>query len=85
MGGGPAPNLLTSAMKRVDNAVYSAIKAFAEDTFEGGHYMGNASNEGIGYAPFHDAADRVSKKVKDRLNEILEKLADGSLETGVKL
>ncbi len=85
MGGGPAPNLLTSAMKRVDNAVYSAIKAFAEDTFKGGHYMNNASNEGIGYAPFHDAADRVSKDVKARLDETLEKLADGSLETGVKL
>ncbi len=85
MGGGPAPYLLSSAMKRVDNAVYSAIEAFAKDTFKGGHYMGSAENEGIGYAPFHDAEDKVSRKVKAKLDEILEKLADGSLKTGVSL
>ena len=85
MGGGPAPYLLTSAMKRVDNAVYSSIEAFVKGTFKGGHYVGSAVNKGIGYAPFHDAEDKVSRKVKSRLDEILEKLADGSLETGVSL
>jgi basic membrane protein A len=83
MGGGPAPYLLSSAMKRVDNAVYSAIKEFAEGTFKGGHYLGTAANEGIGYAPFHDA--KVPQKVKARLDDILKKLADGSLKTGVNL
>lgn len=85
MGGGPAPYLLSSAMKRVDNAVYSAIKLFAEGNFQGGLYFGNASNDGIGYAPFHDAEGEVPKDVKNRLDEILEKLADGSLQSGVTL
>jgi basic membrane protein A len=85
MGGGPAPYLLSSAMKRVDNAVYNSIKAFAEGTFEGGHYVGTAANQGIGYAPFHDTSNTVSKTVKDKLDDILKKLADGSLDTGVKL
>jgi basic membrane protein A len=85
MGGGPAPYLLSSAMKRVDNAVYSAIKAFADGSFEGGHYLGTAKNGGIGYAPFHDAESKVSKSVKSKLDQIMKKLADGSLETGVKL
>jgi basic membrane lipoprotein Med (substrate-binding protein (PBP1-ABC) superfamily) len=85
MGGGPAPYLLSSAMKRVDNAVYNSIKAFVEGTFEGGHFLGTAANEGVGYAPFHDTAGKVPKNVKDKLDEILAKLADGSLETGVKL
>jgi basic membrane protein A len=85
MGGGPAPYLLSSAMKRIDNAVYNAIKMFVEGTFEGGHYVGTAANKGIGYAPFHDTADKVPKEVKANLDEILEKLADGSLETGVSL
>jgi basic membrane protein A len=85
MGGGPAPYLLTSAMKRVDNAVYSAIKAFADGSFEGGHYLGTAKNGGIGYAPFHDAESKVPKSVKAKLDQIMKKLADGSLETGVKL
>lgn len=85
MGGGPAPYLLSSAMKRVDNAVYNAIKMFVEGTFEGGHYLGTAANKGVGYAPFHDTADKVPKDVKAKLDEILQKLADGSLETGVSL
>jgi len=85
MGGGPAPYLLTSAMKRVDNAVYNAIKAFFNGTFEGGHYLGTAANQGIGYAPFHDAESKIPKGVKEKLDDILKKLADGSLTTGVKL
>jgi len=85
MGGGPAPYLLSSAMKRVDNAVYSAIKSFVEGTFEGGHWVGDASNNGIGYAPFHDTESKVPGSVKAKLDEILQKLGDGSLETGVTL
>ena len=85
MGGGPAPYLLSSAMKRVDNAVYSAIKSFAGGSFKGGHYLGTAANNGIGYAPFHDTESKVPKNVKSKLDQILKKLADGSLETGVKL
>jgi len=85
MGGGPAPYLLSSAMKRVDNAVYNAIKAFVEGNFKGGHFIGTAANGGIGYAPFHDTESKVPKEVKNKLDDILKKLADGSLETGVKL
>ena len=85
MGGENAPFLLSSAMKRVDNAVYSAIKAFVEGTFEGGHWVGDASNAGIGYAPFHDTKSKVPAKVKDKLDDILKKLGSGALKTGVTL
>jgi len=85
MGGGPALYLLTSAMKRVDNAVYNAIKAFAEGNFKGGLSLGTAANGEIGYAPFHDTEKKVPEDVKKKLDEILDKLADGSLDTGVKL
>ncbi len=85
MGGGPAPYLLTSAMKRVDNAVYAAIKDHVNGTFKGGIYLGVAANEGIGYAPFHDADSTVPQDVKTKLDEILKKLSDGSLQTGVTL
>jgi basic membrane protein A len=85
MGGGPAPYLLSSAMKRVDNAVYSAIKSFVEGTWQGGIWVGDATNNGIGYAPFHDTAGKIPGDVKAKLDEILKKLGDGSLKTGVKL
>jgi basic membrane protein A len=85
MGGGPAPYLLSSAMKRVDTAVYTGIKAAVEGTFEGGHWFGNAANDGIGYAPFHDTESKVPGRVKDKLDEIIQMLGDGSLETNVTL
>lgn len=85
MGGGPAPYLLSSAMKRVDNAVYAAISYAVDGTFEGGHYMGTAANEGIGAAPYHDTESKVPQNVKDQLNDIIKGLGDGSIETGVTL
>jgi phosphonate transport system substrate-binding protein len=78
-----ADKLLSSAMKRVDNAVYSCFKDGVEGAFEGGTAVFEAANEGVGLAPFHDTEDAVPVEVKAQLDEILGMLADGSLETGV--
>ncbi len=56
--GGDAPGsefLATSAVKRVDLAVFRNIVAALQDSFEGGLYTLEAANDGITYAPFHDA------------------------------
>ena len=53
-----ANKLLSSAMKRVDNAVYGAIKMAVEGTFKGGTQVFDASNDGIGLAPFHATEKR---------------------------
>jgi basic membrane protein A and related proteins len=77
-------NLLTSAVKRVDVAVYDQIRQVLEGTFEGdGIVLYEAANDGVGYADFHEAADAIPDSVKQRMQEILTKLADGSLTTGV--
>jgi basic membrane protein A and related proteins len=81
--GGPAPKLASSALKRVDNAVFAVIQAASEGKFEGGVYVGTAANGGVDYAEFHDA--EVSAEIKAKLDEIKAALADGSLKTGVKL
>ncbi len=83
--GGPAPYLLSSAMKRVDNAVYKAIKKFVEGNFEGGTFVGSAANGSVGLAPFHDAAPKIPAEVKAKLMEIREGLASGDIKTGVEL
>ena len=49
-----ADKLLTSAGKRVDVAVYNAIKAAVGDTFVGGTVIFDASMDGVG----HDALPR---------------------------
>ena len=81
--GGPAPKLASSALKRVDNAVFAVIKAASEGKFQAGVYVGTAENGGVDYAEFHDA--EVSAEIKAKLDEIKAALADGSLKTGVKL
>jgi basic membrane lipoprotein Med (substrate-binding protein (PBP1-ABC) superfamily) len=75
--------LLTSAVKRVDVAVYTAVKEAQAGTFEGGTAVFDASNNGVGLAPFHDAESGIPQEVKDRLDEIFALLASGELDTGV--
>ncbi len=83
--GGPAPKLLSSALKRVDNAVFDTIKELVDGKFQGGQYLGTAANGGVDYAPFHDTESEVPADVKAKLDEIKKGLADGTIETGVKL
>ena len=48
-------NVLTSAMKRVDNAVYDVSKKFAEGSLVGGEtLMYDLKNDGVGYATTGD-------------------------------
>lgn len=88
-GGGETPGaefLISSAVKRVDVAVYSSIAALAEGDAEAfhdedGNRAFSAENDGVGFAPAHDAD--VPEEVTEQLEEILAGLADGSIETGV--
>jgi basic membrane lipoprotein Med (substrate-binding protein (PBP1-ABC) superfamily) len=86
-GDGESPgseNILTSAIKRVNVGVYDQISAVVDGSFEGnGNYILNASNDGVGYADFHEAADDIPEDVKNYLEEIRQMLAEGELTTGV--
>ena len=85
-GGGAtegAGRLLTSAVKRADVAVSAAIAGVVLGSFRGGAARFDASNDGIGLAPFHDAAAAVPPDVQAKVFETLEALASGSLSTGV--
>ena len=82
--GGDAPGseyLATSAIKRVDLAVFRNIVAAMDGSFEGGVYTLEAANDGITYAPFHDAD--IPEDVATKLEETRQGLADGSIDTGV--
>jgi basic membrane protein A and related proteins len=78
-----AKKILSSAMKRVDNAVFSAVKDAAEGKFEGGTTVYDASTGGVGLAPFHDTDAEIPAEVKAKLDETLKGLADGSVKTNV--
>ena len=80
-----ADKIISSATKRVDNAVFQAIKLAVDGKFEGGTAVGDASNEGVGLAPFHDADAAIPADVKTLLETTLKGLADGSIKTNVTL
>ena len=73
--------LATSAVKRVDLGVFEQIAAAVQDEFEGGIFTLEAANDGITYAPFHDAD--IPEDVAARMEEIRQGLADGSIDTGI--
>jgi basic membrane protein A len=75
--------LLTSTMKRLDNAVFGTIEGLLEGEFAGGSvYLGTLSNSGVGLAPFHDFQDQIPEDIAKELNEITLGLIDGSIDTG---
>lgn len=86
-GGGKSPGsdkIISSAMKRVDQAVYLAAKALVDGgkDFPGGtNFILSAANGGIGFAPKHDSD--VPDAVTEYMNDILVGLKHGWISTGV--
>jgi basic membrane lipoprotein Med (substrate-binding protein (PBP1-ABC) superfamily) len=78
-----AENLITSAIKRVDNGVYDMIAILADGgSFPASSlYILEVANDGIGFAPANEAP--VPAEVTAQVQAILEGLRDGSIVTGV--
>jgi basic membrane protein A len=73
---------LTSVMKNMHVAVFTAIKQAYEGNWEGGIYVGTLENDGVGIAPFHEFEDDVPADLAAELDEIRQGLIDGTLDTG---
>ena len=71
--------MLTSVMKNMDVAVFDAMAAVVNDTFEGGIYVGTLENDGVGIAPFHDFEDEVPDEVKDAIDELIAGINAGEI------
>ena len=69
--------VLTSMMKRVDNAVYQAFTDGAG--FETGFNVMGLANGGVGYALDEHNADLVSDSMKNAVDAAASEIADGSL------
>jgi simple sugar transport system permease protein len=75
--------LLTSAVKRVDQAVYDGVNRAVESRLQPGVLRFNLSNDGVGLAPYHEADVDVSSEVKGRITEIANGLRSGEIQTYV--
>lgn len=76
--------LLTSAMKRVDQSTYLAVKSVVDGDFKGGNRVFDITNDGIGLAPFHDLDSQVSNDVRNKVQEVIQGLKNGSIKTGLE-
>ena len=85
--GGAAPGadkILTSALKRFDNAVFQVVHDVVHGTFTSELYRGTVENGGVDYAKAHDASAAITPEIKARVDEVKQGLADGSITTGVE-
>jgi basic membrane protein A len=80
-----ADKLVTSAIKRVDNAVFDTIKSVADGKYTNEQYVGDAANGGVDYAEAHDASGVVTAEIKAKVDEVKKGLADGTIQTKVEV
>ncbi len=73
--------LLSSAMKRLDNAVYHTIADVISGTVTSGTYTYDLAEDGVGLAPFHEADPAVPDSVRGKLAQVEQGLIDGVINT----
>lgn len=78
-----AERLLTSAVKRVDQAVYAAVMQAVQGKLQGGVRHFDLANDGVGLAPYHLADAAVPSEVKGKILEVAEELRTGRVRTRV--
>jgi basic membrane protein A len=75
--------LLTSVLKRLDNAVFQIVAEALAGDFHGGEVLvGTLENDGVGLAPFHDFEDQIPVDVREALENLEEAIIDGQIDTG---
>jgi basic membrane protein A and related proteins len=70
------PQIITSALKKVDVAVFNAIKSVQDNTYKGGSDVVNSvQNDGVGIGKISSAGAKYDAQVK----EIQTQIKDGSI------
>ncbi|HEY7451428.1 MAG TPA: BMP family ABC transporter substrate-binding protein [Candidatus Limnocylindria bacterium] len=72
--------LVTSAEKKIVHAIQSAIERVDAGDNVGGNITGDATNDGIGLAPFHNFEDLITDDIQAAIDAAYAGLADGSID-----
>jgi simple sugar transport system permease protein len=75
--------LLTSAVKRVDQAVAVAVTQAVAKGLQSGVMRFDLSNGGVGLAPYHEADVAVPSEVRGKIQEVTDGLRSGRIRTYV--
>ena len=71
--------ILTSILKGIKQATDDVVSAAAAGDFSSDAYVGTLENNGVGYADFHNFADKVSPDLAGELDKIKAGIIDGSI------
>ncbi|MCL7451490.1 MAG: BMP family ABC transporter substrate-binding protein [Anaerolineae bacterium] len=75
--------LITSCMKRLDNAVFGVTEALVNGEFPaGGIYVGTLENGGVGLAPYHDFEGEIPAELDAEVQAIVQGIIAGEIGTG---
>jgi len=72
--------VLTSMVKRVDNAVYDIIKEVVSGKFKGGFHEGGLDTEGVGYVMDQNNKDLVTPEAIREAEEAKKKIIAGQIK-----
>jgi basic membrane protein A and related proteins len=75
--------LITSCLKRLDNAVYGVVEQTLAGEFPGGSlYVATLENGGVGLAPYHDFEGQIPAELDQEVQAVIEGVKSGSISTG---
>jgi basic membrane protein A and related proteins len=72
--------VLTSMVKRVDNAVYDIVKLVVERKFQGGFHVFGLESDGVGYVMDQNNKDLVSPEAIKEAEEAKKKIIAGQIK-----
>ncbi len=73
------PLFLTSVQKKMDTAVFDAMKAQIDGSFQGGVYSGTLENGGVDIAPYHEFDSQIPSDLKSKIDQLKQGIIDGSV------
>lgn len=73
-------HVLTSMVKRVDNAVYLSIKEKSAGRFQGGIHVYGLDNDGVGYAMDQYNRHLISLEVLKKVEEAKKQIIEGKIK-----
>jgi basic membrane protein A and related proteins len=77
---GVKPFVLTSMVKRVDNAVYDVVKEVLNGKFNGGFHVFGLDKDGVAYAMDDFNKPFISKEILDKVEEAKKKIVNGEIK-----
>lgn len=72
--------VLTSMVKRVDNAVYDVVKEVLNNNFQGGFHVFGLDKDGVAYAMDDNNKSLISADVIRRVEDSKKKIVDGEIK-----